>query len=74
MADNLKVITCVACKCRFGIPMALYEVALCRDDIIFYCPYGHDLRFPNRGEIHEGKDNVVQLHIVKKDNDTGTNN
>lgn len=65
---NLKNIVCAECKCRFAIPVALYEAALCSDSIVFYCPYGHDLRFPKPEEkTPEEKDNVVQLHIVKKD-------
>ena len=64
----LKTIICVECNCRFAIPMALYEAAICSESILFYCPYGHDLRFPKHGI--EEKDNVVQLHIVKKDNDS----
>ncbi len=69
----LKVVICAECKCRFAMPIALFESALCSDSILFYCPYGHDLRFPkNKGEEAEPevKDNVVKLHIVKKNNDT----
>ena len=65
---NLKVVVCDQCNCRFGISSALYEVATCSEDITFYCPYGHNLMFPKTTKVlPEKKDNIVQLHIVKKE-------
>ena len=39
-------VSCAKCKCKFGMPDALYEAATHSSKIVIYCPYGHTLGFP----------------------------
>jgi len=67
-------VQCSACKCKFGMPDALYEATQCTQ-IVFYCPYGHSMYYPFKSKEKldeqslplppERADNVVKLDFGK---------
>lgn len=52
MASNkeLVIVSCVVCSCRFGMPQTLHSAAQKNSKILFYCPSGHSLYFPEKKE------------------------
>lgn len=79
--SNIIKTTCARCKCSFGIPDTLYETALHSEQIIFYCPYGHQLHYTPTQNIHqienqnkkepeeERTDNVIYMAKYRKENE-----